>query len=45
MNIDWIGGLYCGIKLDWNYEEKIVNIYMPSYVKKKLIEYEHSNPK
>ena len=26
---DWTGGLYCGIKLEWNYEEGYVNISMP----------------
>ena len=45
MDVDWTGGLYCGIKLDWNYEKKFVDISMPSYVKKKLIEYEHNKPK
>jgi len=41
---DWTGSLYCGITLDWNYEEKYVDISMPGYVKKKLQEYNHIVP-
>ena len=45
METDWTGGLYCGITLEWNYEQRYVDISMPNYVKKKLIEYEHIAPK
>ena len=45
MDVDWTGSLYCGINLDWNYEQGYVDISMPSYVKKKLIEYDHPTPK
>jgi len=45
MDVDWTGGLYCGIKLEWNYKKKILDISMPSYVKNKLTEYEHIKPK
>ena len=31
--------LYCGIILDWNYDEGYVDISMPNYVTKKLTEY------
>ena len=41
MDVDWTGSLYCGINLSWNYEKRYVDISMPAYVKKKLIEYEH----
>ena len=44
METDWTGGLYhlyCGITLEWNEEQRYVDIFMPSYVKQKLIEYEH----
>ena len=34
MDVDWTGSLYCGINLDWNYEQGYVDISMPSYVKK-----------
>ena len=39
MEEDWEGKLYCGISLEWNYEEGYVDISMPNYVKKKVIEY------
>ena len=45
MDVDWTGSLYFGIKVDWNYKKIIFDISMPSYVKKKLIEYEQRKPK
>ena len=41
---DWTGDLYCGIKLDWDYKNRTVDISMPGYIKKKLQEYEHARP-
>lgn len=41
---DWTGSLYCGITLEWNYDEKYVDISMPGYIKKKLQEYNHIVP-
>ncbi len=38
---DWMGNLYCGIPLDWDYQNQTVDISMPGYVKKKLQEYNH----
>jgi hypothetical protein len=38
---DWAGNLYCGITLDWDYKNRMVNILMPGYIKKKLQEYNH----
>ena len=38
---DWTGALYCRITLEWNYEERYVDISMPGYSKKKLQEYGH----
>jgi len=42
---DWTGGLYCGIKLDWNYIQRYVDISMPQYVPDKLHEFGHTAPK
>ncbi len=42
---DWMGGSYCGIKLEWNYVGRTVYISMPGYIKMKLQEYEHIMPK
>ena len=30
MEEDWLGKLYCGITLDWNYKEGYVNTSMPN---------------
>jgi hypothetical protein len=42
---DWTGGLYCGIKLEWNYLRRYVDISMPQYVPDKLREFGHTAPK
>jgi hypothetical protein len=42
---DWIGNLYCGIQLDWDYAGWTVDISMPGYIKKKLQEYGHIMPR
>ena len=39
MEEDWNRELYCGITLNWNYDEGYVDISMPNYVAKKLTEY------
>ena len=44
METDWTGGLYCGITLQWNYEERYVHISMPNYVNKNLIKYQIQAP-
>ena len=41
MEEEWKGKLYYGIHLKWNYREGYVDIYMPTYVNKKLTEYEY----
>ena len=41
---DWMGNLYCGISLDWDYVNRTVDISMPGYIKKKLQEYSHVLP-
>jgi hypothetical protein len=42
---DWMGNLYCGIQLDWDYAEWTVDISMPGHIKKNLQEYGHIMPK
>ena len=42
---DWTGGLYCGITLKWDYENRIVEFSMPGYIKKVLQKYKHEIPK
>ena len=41
VSTDWNGSLYCGIKLDWNYNERYLDTSMAGYVKKQLIRYKH----
>ena len=35
--------LYCGVSLDWHYDQVYVDIAMSSYVNKNLIRYNHKN--
>ena len=32
ISVEWKGGLYYGIKLDWEYENRTVNLSMSGYV-------------
>ena len=41
---DWLGDLYCGIKLHWDYNAHTVNIWMPGYIKNLLQKYKHKMP-
>ena len=43
---DWSGDLYCycGIKLQWDYFARTVDILMPGYIKKLLQKYKHKMP-
>ena len=46
MGVDWTGDLYCGIKLYWNYDNKIsVGISMKKYVLNALHEFQYPYPK
>jgi hypothetical protein len=38
---DWDGDLYCGIKLQWNYNARMLDISMPGYVRRQLAKYKH----
>jgi hypothetical protein len=42
---DWMGNLYCGISLQFNYISHTADISMPGYIQKKLQEYGHIIPK
>jgi hypothetical protein len=41
---DWAGNLYCGIKLNWNYDTCTLDISMPGYIKKLLLKYKNCMP-
>jgi hypothetical protein len=36
-----MGNLYCGIKLNWDYNAHTLNNLMPGYIKKLLLQYKH----
>ena len=38
---DWDGDLYCGIKLNWDYAVRTLDISMPGYVRQQLLKYKH----
>jgi hypothetical protein len=43
---DWTGDLYlyCGIKLDWDYDAQMLDISMPGYIKNILQKHKHRMP-
>jgi hypothetical protein len=42
---DWKGLLFCGIKLDWDYTMKTVDLLMPGYITQALHKFQHETPK
>ena len=34
ISVDWSSSKYCGLSLDWNYDEKWVNVSIPGFVGK-----------
>jgi hypothetical protein len=40
----WAGKLYCGISLDWNYDNKTVDLSMPGYIANALHKSQHKHP-
>jgi hypothetical protein len=44
LTIDWSGTLYCGLTLDWHYDEGYVDVSMPKYVARALAKFEHPAP-
>ena len=44
LHIDWSGSLYIGITLNWNYDNRTVQLSMPNYVQKALHKFQHKQP-
>jgi hypothetical protein len=44
VTVDWNGKLFCGIKLDWDYKNRTVNLSMPDYIPKALTRFQHKPP-
>lgn len=41
---DWTGSNYCGLTIDWHYDEGYVDISMPGYIEKVLHKFQHPPP-
>jgi hypothetical protein len=41
---DWKGNLYCGIKLNWDYNARTLDISMSRFIKLLLLQYKHHMP-
>jgi hypothetical protein len=41
---DWLGSLYCGITLEWDYVKRTVDMSMPGYVEAALRQFQQSPP-
>jgi hypothetical protein len=41
---DWKGTAYCGLTLEWDYNNKTVDLSMPGYIKAALYKYQHAAP-
>ena len=44
LTVDWEGKQFCGITLDWDYENGTVDLSMPGYVEKALQRFAHPKP-
>ena len=45
VSVDWDGELLCGIKLEWYYQKRTVDLSMPGYITKFLHRFIHPIPK
>jgi hypothetical protein len=45
-SVDWECNLFCGIQLDWDYENRTCNLSMPGYIEAIFLhKYQHQKPK
>ena len=44
ITVDWEGSIFCGIHLNWNYQQGEVTLSMPNYVNKALQRFNHQSP-
>ena len=45
VTVDKEGRNFCGLNLDWNYQQGYVDVSMPGYIQKVLLKYHHPKPK
>ena len=41
ISIDWTGSLYCDLTINWDYDKRICDISMPTYIKEALHKFHH----
>jgi hypothetical protein len=41
VSTDWTRSLYCGVKLEWDYDNRTLDISMPGYVEAALRKFDH----
>jgi hypothetical protein len=41
---EWDGARYCGLTIDWDYENRTVDVSMPGYIERALKRFEHPTP-
>jgi hypothetical protein len=44
VSTDWKGALYCVISLDWDYEQRTVQLSMPNYIQQALHNFQQNTP-
>ena len=45
VTMDWNGSTYCGLTINWNYQQGYVDISMPNYIPQLLQKLQHPQPK
>ena len=45
VTMDWTGSTYCGLTINWNYQQGYVDISMPNYIPQLLQKLQHPQPK
>ena len=43
--VDWEGKLYCGIHINWDYDQKTATLSMPNYIENVIHEFQHKDNK
>jgi endonuclease I len=41
---DWTGSAYCGLKIEWDFNNIVFDSYMPGYIKESLHKFQHPAP-
>ena len=44
MTEDWTGETFCGLHLDWDYDNRTVDVSLPNYIAKALQRFQHPTP-